>query len=326
MRRRDFIAGLTGLAAAWPLQARAQQPIPVVGYLSARSPEDTGHLVDAVRRGLREEGFVEGQNVVIEYRYAVGDYDRLAPMAAELVRRQVSVLTTTGGENAAFAAKAATSKIPIVFVIGGDPVMEGFAANFNRPSGNATGITLLTNQLEPKRLGLLRQLLPSATKIAFLVNPGFAQSERQLTDVHTAAGAINLQLRVLKANVDDDLDAAFEAIAQEHVGALAVGAAPFFDTRRDKIVSLAARYGVPTMYHFREFVTAGGLISYGVDPVEVYRQAGTYTGRLLKGSKPADLPIMQASKFEFVINLKTAKALGLKVPEGIVAAADDVIE
>jgi putative ABC transport system substrate-binding protein len=326
MRRRDFIAGLTGLAAAWPLQARAQQPIPVVGYLSARSPEDTGHLVDAVRRGLREEGFVEGQNVVIEYRYAVGDYDRLAPMAAELVRRQVSVLTTTGGENAAFAAKAATSKIPIVFVIGGDPVMEGFAANFNRPSGNATGITLLTNQLEPKRLGLLRQLLPSATKIAFLVNPGFAQSERQLTDVHTAAGAINLQLRVLKANVDGDLDAAFEAIAQEHVGALAVGAAPFFDTRRDKIVSLAARYGVPTMYHFREFVTAGGLISYGVDPVEVYRQAGTYTGRLLKGSKPADLPIMQASKFEFVINLKTAKALGLKVPEGIVAAADDVIE
>jgi putative ABC transport system substrate-binding protein len=204
--------------------------------------------------------------------------------------------------------------------------MEGFAANFNRPSGNATGITLLTNQLEPKRLGLLRQLLPSATKIAFLVNPGFAQSERQLTDVHTAAGAINLQLRVLKANVDGDLDAAFEAIAQEHVGALAVGAAPFFDTRRDKIVSLAARYGVPTMYHFREFVTAGGLISYGVDPVEVYRQAGTYTGRLLKGSKPADLPIMQASKFEFVINLKTAKALGLKVPEGIVAAADDVIE
>ena len=326
MRRRDFIAGLTGLAAAWPLQARAQQPIPVVGYLSARSPEDTGHLVDAVRRGLREEGFVEGQNVVIEYRYAVGDYDRLAPMAAELVRRQVSVLTTTGGENAAFAAKAATSKIPIVFVIGGDPVMEGFAANFNRPSGNATGITLLTNQLEPKRLGLLRQLLPSATKIAFLVNPGFAQSERQLTDVHTAAGAINLQLRVLKANVDGDLDAAFEAIAQEHVGALAVGAAPFFDTRRDKIVSLAARYGVPTMYHFREFVTAGGLISYGVDPVEVYRQAVTYTGRLLKGSKPADLPIMQASKFEFVINLKTAKALGLKVPEGIVAAADDVIE
>ena len=326
MRRRDFIAGLTGLAGAWPLQARAQQPIPVVGYLSARSPEDTGHLVDAVRRGLREEGFVEGQNVVIEYRYAVGDYDRLAPMAAELVRRQVSVLTTTGGENAAFAAKAATSKIPIVFVIGGDPVMEGFAANFNRPSGNATGITLLTNQLEPKRLGLLRQLLPSATKIAFLVNPGFAQSERQLTDVHTAAGAINLQLRVLKANVDGDLDAAFEAIAQEHVGALAVGAAPFFDTRRDKIVSLAARYGVPTMYHFREFVTAGGLISYGVDPVEVYRQAGTYTGRLLKGSKPADLPIMQASKFEFVINLKTAKALGLKVPEGIVAAADDVIE
>ena len=247
-------------------------------------------------------------------------------MAAELVRRQVSVLTTTGGENAAFAAKAATSKIPIVFVIGGDPVMEGFAANFNRPSGNATGITLLTNQLEPKRLGLLRQLLPSATKIAFLVNPGFAQSERQLTDVHAAAGAINLQLRVLKANVDGDLDAAFEAIAQEHVGALAVGAAPFFDTRRDKIVSLAARYAVPRMYHFRDFVTAGGLISYGVDPVDVYRQAGTYTGRLLKGSKPADLPIMQASKFEFVINLKTAKALGLKVPEGIVAAADDVIE
>jgi len=209
-------------------------------------------------------------------------------------------------------------------VIGGDPVKEGFAASFNRPSGNTTGITLLTNQLEPKRLGLLRQLLPSAAKIGFLVNPGFAQSERQLADVHAAAGAINLQLRVLKADVDGDLDAAFEAIVQERVGALAVGAAPFFDTRRDKIVSLAARHAVPTMYHFRE--SAGGLISYGVDPVDVYRQAGVYTGRLLKGSKPADLPIMQASKFEFVINLNTAKALGLKVPEGIVAAADDVIE
>jgi putative tryptophan/tyrosine transport system substrate-binding protein len=326
MRRRDFIKSIGG-AAAWPIAARGQQgAMPVIGYLSARSPEDTAHLVDAVRRGLREEGFVEGQSVAIEYRFAVGEYERLAPVAAELVRRQVNVLTATGGENAAFAAKAATSTIPTVFVIGGDPVKEGFATSLNRPSGNATGITLLTNQLEPKRLGLLRQLLPSTTKIGFLVNPGYAQSEQQLADMHAAASAINLQLRVFKADVDGDLDAAFEAIARERVGALAVGATPFFDTRRDKIVSLAARYAVPTMYHFREFVTAGGLISYGVDPVDVYRQAGAYTGRVLKGTKPADLPIMQASKFEFVINLKTAKALGLKVPEGIVAAADDVIE
>jgi putative tryptophan/tyrosine transport system substrate-binding protein len=212
------------------------------------------------------------------------------------------------------------------FFVGGDPVREGFATSFTHPSGNATGITLLTNQLEPKRLGLLRQLLPSVSNIGFLLNSSFAQSEQQLADAQKAARAIELQLHVLKADFDRDIDAAFETVAQQRLNALAVGAGPFFDTRREKIVGLAAQYAVPTMYHFREFVVAGGLISYGVDPVDVYRQAGAYTGRVLKGTKPADLPIMQASKFEFVINLKTAKALGLIVPEGLIAAADEVIE
>jgi putative tryptophan/tyrosine transport system substrate-binding protein len=212
------------------------------------------------------------------------------------------------------------------FFVGGDPVREGFATSFTHPSGNATGITLLTNQLEPKRLGLLRQLLPSVSKIGFLLNSSFAQSEQQLADAQKAARAIDLQLHALKADFDRDIDAAFETVAQQRLNALAVGAGPFFDTRREKIVGLAAQYAVPTMYHFREFVVAGGLISYGVDPVDVYRQAGAYTGRVLKGTKPADLPIMQASKFEFVINLKTAKALGLIVPEGLIAAADEVIE
>jgi putative ABC transport system substrate-binding protein len=327
VKRRKFIALLGGAAVVWPFGARAQQPaMPVIGYLSARSPEDTRHLLEAVLRGLGEQGFVEGQNVLIEHRYALGQYDRLPAMAAELIGRQVTVLTATGGENAAYAARGATSIIPIVFVIGGDPVREGFAASFNRPGGNATGITLLTNQLEPKRLGLLHQLLPSASNIGFLLNSTFAESERQLADAQEAARANKLQLHVLKADFDRDIDAAFETVAQQRLNALAVGAGPFFDTRREKIVGLAARYAVPTMYHFREFVAAGGLISYGVDPIDVYRQAGAYTGRVLKGAKAADLPIMQATKFEFVINLKTAKTLGLTVPEGLIAAADEVIE
>ena len=327
MKRREFISLLGGAAAAWPLAGHAQQPtMPVIGYLSARSPDDTAHLVAAVRRGLGEHGFVEGQNVRIEYRFANGHYERLPAMAAELVRRGVTVLATSGGENAAQAAKAATSTIPIVFILGGDPIKQGLATSFNRPGGNAAGITLLTNLLEPKRLGLLRELVPSAATIGFLLNPGFAASEGQLADVQEAARAINLQVHVLRADTDQELNAVFDTVVQQRLGAVAVGAAPFFDTRREKIVALAARHAVPTMYHFREFVAAGGLVSYGIDPVDAYRQFGNYTGRVLNGAKPADLPVMQAIKFEFVINLKTAKALGLEVPPGLSARADEVIE
>jgi ABC-type uncharacterized transport system substrate-binding protein len=326
MKRRAFIS-LLGGTAAWPLTARAQQAVlPVVGYLSARSPEDTVHLVAAFHKGLGETGFVDGRNVTVEPSWALGQYERLPTMAADFVRRQVAVIVATGGEPAALAAKAATSTIPIVFAIGGDPVKQALAASLSRPGGNTTGITLLTNQLEPKRLGLLRQWFPQATTIGFLLNASFPPSEGQLKDVQTAARAIDLQIRVLPANTDGEIDAAFETVAREHIAPLLVAASPFFDTRRAKLVALAARHAVPAMYHFREYADAGGLVSYGIDPADVYRQVGVYAGRVLKGVKPADLPVMEASKFEFVINLKTARALGLEVPLGLTAAADEVIE
>jgi putative ABC transport system substrate-binding protein len=313
--------------AMWPTVVRAQQPSkPVVGYLSARSPDDTEHLVKAFREGLGKLGFVDGDNVAIEYKFALGQYDRLPQMAVEFVRDDVSVLTTTGGEPAAFAARAATSKIPIVFVVGGDPIKEKLAASFNRPSGNATGITLLTNLLEPKRLGLMRELIPSASSMGFLLNPSFPQSEDQLADAQAAARAINLSLHLLRADTDDEIDAAFETVRQQRIAAIVMAASPFFDTRREKLVTLAAKYRVPMMYHFREYVVAGGLLSYGIDSVEVYRQAGVYTGRVLRGVPPADLPVMQANRFEFVINLKAAKELGVNVPQSLLARADEVIE
>ena len=325
--RRAFIRLLGGAAVAWPLAARAQQPaMPVVGYLSARSPEDTTHLVEAFRRGLKETGFIDGQNVTVEYRWALGQYDRLPAMAAEFARRPVAIIVATGGEPAALAAKAATSTVPIVFSIGGDPIKQGLAASFNRPGGNSTGITLLTNQLEPKRLGLLRQLVPQATTIGFLLNPSYPPSEGQLKDAEEAARAMSQQIHILRADTDKEIDAAFQTVTQQGIAALAVAAAPFFDTRRAKLVALAARHAVPTMYHFREFAEAGGLVSYGIDPADVYRQVGVYSGRVLKGDKAAELPVMQATKFEFVINLKTARTLGLDVPLGLSAGADEVIE
>jgi putative ABC transport system substrate-binding protein len=327
MRRRDFIAFLGGTVVGWPLAAHAQQPaMPVIGYLSARSPDDTAHLVAAFHRGLGEGGFVEGQNVTIEYRWALGQYDRLPALAAELVRRPVAIFATTGGEPAALAAKAATSTIPIVFLIGGDPVKVGLAASYNRPGGNATGMNILTATLEPKRLGLLRELVPQAATIGVLLNPNFPPAESQLRDLQEAARTIGLQIHVLDASTDRELDAAFETIAQQRIAALAVTADPFFDTRRNKLVTLAARHAVPTMYHFREFAAAGGLISYGVDTLETNRQLGVYAGRILKGAKPADLPVQQPTKFELVVNLKTAKALGLTIPESFLLRADEVIE
>ena len=300
--------------------------MPVIGYLSARSPDDTAHLVAAFHRGLGEQGFVEGQNVTIEYRWALGQYDRLPAMVTELVRRPVTVLTATGGEPAALAAKAATSTIPIVFTVGGDPVKQGLVASYNRPGGNATGVSLLTSPLEPKRLGLLRELVPQATTIGVLLNPNLPQSGSQLSDVQEAARTINLQIRVLRASTDREIELAFETIATQRIRALAVTADPFFDTRREKLVALAARNAVPTMYHFREYVLAGGLVSYGIDASDGYRLVGVYTGRVLKGVKPEELPIMQATKFQLVINLKTAKALGIKISDNLLSLADEVVE
>jgi len=327
MRRREFITLLGGAAVIWPLAARAQQPaMPVIGYLSARSPDDTAHLVAAFHRGLGEQGFVEGQNVTIEYRWALGQYDRLPAMVTELVRRPVTVLTATGGEPAALAAKAATSTIPIVFTVGGDPVKQGLVASYNRPGGNATGVSLLTSPLEPKRLGLLRELVPQATTIGVLLNPNLPQSGSQLSDVQEAARTINLQIRVLRASTDREIESAFETIATQRIRALAVTADPFFDTPREKLVALAARNAVPTMYHFREYVLAGGLVSYGIDASDGYRLVGVYTGRVLKGVKPEELPIMQATKFQLVFNLKTAKALGIKISDNLLSLADEVVE
>jgi putative tryptophan/tyrosine transport system substrate-binding protein len=283
-------------------------------------------LVEAFRRGLSEAGFVEGQNVMVEYRLARGQQDRLPDLAADLVRKPVTLLVSTGGEAAALAAKSKTSTIPIAFIIGGDPVKLGLVASYQRPGGNATGITILSATLEPKRLELLRELMPNISVIGALLDPNFPPYEAQLGDLREAARALGLQVQDFQVSNDPAIDKAFETIKSQNIAALIVVAGPFFDTRRDKIVALAARHAVPTMYHFREFAEAGGLISYGIDARVVYRQIGVYTGGILKGEKPADLPVRQPTKFELVINLKTAKTLGLKVPLTLQVAADEVIE
>jgi putative ABC transport system substrate-binding protein len=327
VKRRDFIRFCAGATVAWPL-ALSAQPVtrPAIGYLSSRSPEDTKYVLAAFLRGLSEAGFVDGQNVTIEYRWALGQYDRLPAMAAELVRRPVRVLAATGGEPAALAAKAATSTIPIVFSIGGDPVNQGLVASFGRPEGNATGMTLLTNMLEPKRLELLRDLVPRSATIGFLLNPNAPQAKSQLSDIQEAARVANLRLQILRASLDAEIDVAFEMAARQRMAALAVAADPFFDTRRSRLVALAARHAVPTMYHFREYVESGGLVSYGIDAAEVYRQVGSYVGRILNGARPAELPVMQATKFELIINLNTAKTLGLTIPQSWLLQANRVIQ
>ena len=326
MRRRELIAFLGGTAAL-PFLARAQQPaMPVVGYLSARSRGDTSHLIAAFQRGLAESDYVEGRNVIIEYRFADRQYERLPAMAAELVRLPVTVIATTGGEPSALAAKASTSTIPIVFALGSDPVRQGLALGINRPGGNATGITTLTNEMEPKRLGLLRELMPQARSIGLLLNAGFSQAESQLSDVQRAAAAMNLPIVVLRANTDQEIEAAFESIGQQRIPALIVAANPFFDTRRNRIVALAERNAAPAIYHFREYAEAGGLMSYGLNFPDVYRMVGSYTGRVLKGANLGELPVMQATKFEFVINLKTARAIGVKISDNLLSLADEVIE
>jgi putative tryptophan/tyrosine transport system substrate-binding protein len=326
MNRREVITVLGG-ATAWPLAARAQQPaIPVVGFLSSRSPAGSEHLVEAFRAGLAEAGYVKDQNVLVESRWADGRYERLPELALELVRRPVSVLVSAGGTPTALAAKKATNTIPIVFSIGGDPVENGLVESFGRPGGNATGFSILTSTLEAKRLALLRELVPSMDELNFLLNMENTPARIQLRDIQAAARVLSLTVRVLPADTDDEIDVAFAKMGEQRKAPLLVGADPFFDTRRDRLVALAARYAIPTMYQFREYTAAGGLMSYGINLPDVYRQLGLYTARILKGAKPADLPVVQPTKFELCLNLKAAKALGLRVPLTLHASADEVIE
>lgn len=325
MKRRELIR-LFGLAATWPLAARAQGTMPVVGYMSGRAPEESEHLTAAFRDGLSETGFVEGKNVTIEYRWAFGNYDKLAALAADLVNRQVAVLVAVGGDGSARAATQATSTIPIVFGGGGDPVRTGLVASLNRPGGNATGFTLLTNQMEPKRLGILHDLVPKAALIGVLLNPDFPPAVSQLATLENAAQTIGQRIAVFRASNDAELDSSFASLVQQQVDAVLVAADPYFDTRRDRIIAFVAQNKLPTVYQFREYAVAGGLMSYGPRITESYRQAGVYTGQILKGTKPGDLPVFQPTKFEFVINLKTAKALGVTIPAGLISFADEVIE
>jgi len=327
MRRREFISLLGGAAAAWPLAARAQQPtVPVIGFLHSASHAPNAHMVRAFHSGLKEAGYVEGQNVAIVYRYADGQYDRLPMLAAELVRSQVAVLAATGGDPAVLAARAVTATIPIVFTTGSDPVALGYVASLNRPGGNVTGVVLLSSNLGAKRIGLLRELVPKADAIGALVNPTYPVATAQLKEVQEAAASFGVRLIIANASAERDFEPAFALLVQQRSSALMISSDPFFNSRRDQIVALAARHAVPAIYEWREFAEAGGLMSYGTSITEAYRLAGIYAGRVLKGDKPADLPVMQSSKFEFVINLKTAKALGLDVPLGMSAAADEVIE
>ena len=327
MRRREFISLLGGAAAAWPLAARAQQPtVPVIGFLHSASHAPNAHMVRAFHSGLKEAGYVEGQNVAIVYRYADGQYDRLPMLAAELVRSQVAVLAATGGDPAVLGARAVTATIPIVFTTGSDPVALGYVASLNRPGGNVTGVVLLSSNLGAKRIGLLRELVPKADAIGALVNPTYPVATAQLKEVQEAAASVGVRLIIANASAERDFEPAFALLVQQRSSALMISSDPFFNSRRDQIVALAARHAVPAIYEWREFAEAGGLMSYGTSVTEAYRLAGIYAGRVLKGDKPADLPVMQSSKFEFVINLKTAKALGLDVPLGMSAAADEVIE
>jgi putative ABC transport system substrate-binding protein len=326
MRRREFTVLLGGAALWWPLAARSQQTMPVIGLLGSASAEGAALFTAAFRQGLGDVDFVEGRNLVIEYRWAEDHYDRLPALAADLVGRKVAVIVTQGGPPAAIAAKHATSKIPIVFHTGADPVADGLVASLARPGGNLTGFNLLTVELTAKRLELLLELVPQATVIALLVNPRGLYAERIVPVVQESARAKGVQLHILKAGSEAEIDAAFATIVQVKAGGLLVAGDPFFSSRRDQLVALTSVHAVPAIYDWRGYTASGGLISYGVNFTSIYRQVGSYTGRILKGAKPADLPIEQPTKFDLGINLRTAKALGLTVPPALLARADEVIE
>jgi putative ABC transport system substrate-binding protein len=323
--RRKFLATL-GVAAAWPFAARAQQTaMPVIGFLGSSAPVDRAHYLTAFRQGLRESGYLEGQNVAIEYRWAQDQYDRLPDLAADLVRRQVTLIAAHDTPSA-IAAKAATTTIPIVFASGGDPLKLGLVASLNRPGGNVTGVTFVVAELGAKQLGLLHELQPGAVRVGVLVDPNFALTQSFVSDVQAAALSIGKQIEVLEAPTGRDIDAVFARLAQKPIDALLVGPGPLQNNRRLQLATLAAYHRVPAIYPLRVFAEAGGLMSYGTSITDAYRQAGAYTGRILKGEKPADLPVMQSIKFEFVINLSTARAFGLSFPPGLLAIADEVIE
>jgi putative tryptophan/tyrosine transport system substrate-binding protein len=328
MKRRRFIALFVGAAMAWPLAAGAQQPpMPVVGSLNAGSLDGYANHTVAFRQGLNEAGFVPGQNVAIEYRWASGQYDRLPALASELVVGQAAVIFASGGQRSVLAARASSATIPVVFTSGADPIESGLVTSLSRPEGNTTGVSFSGRALGPKRLELLRELMPKATAIAVLHNPQNPLRPSEQTSLHTAAGSLGQHLRILSASTIAEIDQAFVQLGQQRPDALVINGDIFFTTQRDLIVALAARYGIPAIYHEDAFVRSGGLLSYGASVPHAYRQAGVYTGRILKGAKPADLPILLPTKFDVVINLKTAKALGLKVPEPFVLfRVDEVIE
>jgi ABC-type uncharacterized transport system substrate-binding protein len=328
MRRRDFIRLFGVVVGAWQSAARAEQlAMPVIGFMSARSAEDSVYVLAAFYKGLEESGFIDGRNVKIEYRWARGDYSRLPAFAAEFVSRRVTVLVATGGDASALAAKAATSAVPIVFTTGGDPVEAGLVESFNRPGGNATGcVALSSGDMEAKRLALLREIVPGVPLFGAIINPKFPPAAVQLRDLEAAAQQIDQQLFIAKASNDAELDAAFATLLRERVGALVVASDPYFDTRRTRIIAFAAEHRLPAIYQFREYADDGGLISYGPSITETYRQVGIYTGRILNGAKPTDLPVTQPTKFDFVIKLRTARALGFEIPPTVSARADEVIE
>jgi putative ABC transport system substrate-binding protein len=327
IRRREFIVTLGSAAAAWPLTARAQQSaMPVIGFLNGQTAQAFAPAVASFRRGLNEAGYVEGQNVAIEYRWAEGRPDRLQPLAADLVQRQVAVITATGGNTAALAAMRVTSTIPIVFTSNDDPIRRGFVASYNRPGGNVTGVSWFNAELGSKRLGLLHELVPSATSVALLFNPNNPESARQPVELQEAARAFGLQLVALTATSAAEIDTAFMAMVQNRVGALVAGSDPYLFDRRAQLVALAAQHRIPAIYGGREMVGADGLMGYGNSLADAYRRAGIQTARILKGARPSELPVDQATKFELIINLKTAKALGLEVPTTLLARADEVIE